>query len=293
MRIFFFCVVLLVVLVSSRPTRAAKPPLTEVDAHAHVFKHDLNFAGSRRYTPEYDATCEDYLRHLDENGSTHGVLIQPSFLGTDNRFMLDCVSKNPDRLRAIAVVEPEASEGTLRELAAAGVVGIRLNLVGQNIPDFKVSPWPELLVRVSKLAWHVQVHREARDLPQILGPLLDAGVNVVVDHFGRYDETLGVDNPGFHYLLSTAKTGKVWVKLSAPYRNGSGPEGAAMARKAARQLLDSFGPERLVWGSDWPHTQFEKSVRPEELRKELDVWVPDPSQRRIILAETPARLYRF
>ena len=115
----------------------------------------------------------------------------------------------------------------------------------------------------------------------------------MVDHFGRYDPKLGVDDPGFRYLLTTAKTGKVRVKLSAAYCNGSGEPGEGTAKQAAGLLLKAFGPDRLLWGSDWPHTQFEKSVRYEEKRRQLDAWVPDPQQRRKILTEAPARLYGF
>jgi predicted TIM-barrel fold metal-dependent hydrolase len=272
---------------------AAAPTPTAVDTHAHVFQHDLKLADVRRYAPDYDATCDDYLRHLDANGVSHGVLIQPSFLGTDNGFMLACVRKHPDRLRAIAVVEPGVDEATLRDLADAGVVGIRLNLVGKPLPDLASAPWQALLASVARLGWHVQVHREARDLPRLIGPLLDAGLRVVVDHFGRYDPKLGTEDPGFRQLLATAQTRKVWVKLSGAYRNGSGEEGEATAKKAAHLLLEAFGPDRLVWGSDWPHTQFDKAVRYEQTREALDAWVPEPAQRRRILVDTPRQLYGF
>jgi predicted TIM-barrel fold metal-dependent hydrolase len=272
---------------------AAAPTMTAVDTHAHVFQHDLKLADVRRYAPDYDASCDDYLRHLDANGVSHGVLIQPSFLGTDNTFMLRCVREHRDRLRAIAVVDPGVEEPMLRDLAAAGVVGIRLNLVGKPLPDFSSAPWRALLASVARLGWHVQVHREARDLPQVVAPLLDGGVRVVVDHFGRYDPKLGTEDPGFRYLLTTGSTKNVWVKLSGAYRNGSGEAADATARHAAKLLLDAFGPDHLVWGSDWPHTQFEKTVRYEQTRSQLDAWVPDRAQRRQILIDTPQRLYGF
>jgi len=272
---------------------AAAPTMTAVDTHAHVFQHDLKLAAVRRYAPDYDASCDDYLRHLDANGVSHGVLVQPSFLGTDNAFMLRCVREHRDRLRAIAVVDPGVDEATLRELADAGVVGIRLNLVGKPLPDFSSAPWRALLASVARLGWHVQVHREARDLPKVIAPLLASGVRVVVDHFGRYDPKLGTDDPGFRYLLTTASTRKVWVKLSGAYRNGDGETAAATAQRAAKLLLDAFGPDHLVWGSDWPHTQFEHTVRYEQTRAELDAWVPDPARRHQILIDTPRRLYGF
>jgi len=260
-----------------------------VDTHAHVFKRGLKLADARRYAPDYDVLVEDYLRELDAHGISHGVLVQPSFLGTDNSFMVDALRRHPQRLRGIAMVDPHASLAELDELAQNGVVGIRLNLVGgAAIPEFSSDPWPALLRDLAHRGWQVEVHREARDLPKIVGPLLDAGVDVVVDHMGRPDPKLGVDDPGFRYLLSVAGTQRVWVKLSGAYRSSD-----EIAAAAAPLLRDAFGPDRLVWGSDWPHTQFEQTVQYAQTRAALDAWVPDPAERRVILDDTPAKLFRF
>ncbi|MET0217506.1 MAG: amidohydrolase family protein [Burkholderiales bacterium] len=263
--------------------------MKSVDTHAHVFKRGLKLADVRRYAPGYDVLVDDYLRELDAHAISHGVLVQPSFLGTDNSFMVDALRRHPQRLRGIAMVDPDVSAAELDELADGGVVGIRLNLVGgAAIPDFEAEPWPVLLRNLAQREWQVEVHREARDLPMIVGRLLDAGVNVVVDHMGRPDATLGVDDPGFRYLLSVGATQRIWVKLSGAYRSS-----AQIAAAAAPLLRRAFGPERLVWGSDWPHTQFEKTVQYAQTRAALDAWVPDPDERGIILGETPVRLFRF
>lgn len=247
----------------------------------------------RRAPSGYDALPEDYLRLLDENGVARGVLVQPSFLGTDNSYLVDALRRYPDRLRGIAVVSPNARGVLFDELRSAGVMGIRLNLVGLPIPDFSTPPWPALLKEVESRDWQVEVHREARDLPQIVGPLLEAGVNVVVDHFGRPDPKLGVDDPGFRYLLSTGSSRRVWVKLSGAYRNGAAGRGEAIAVAATPLLRNSFGAERLMWGSDWPHTLFEKTVDYAATRSALDTWVADPRDRQVILFETPAKLFGF
>ena len=191
-----------------RAVTATQPmfPLTAVDTHAHIFRQGLKLADSRRYAPDYDANLADFLALLDRHGMSHGVLVQPSFLGTDNSFLVAALRAHPQRLRGIAVVEPTISAEALAELAATGVVGIRLNLVGAEIPDVKMGPWPTLLQRLVKLDWQVEVQREAKDLPRIVGPLLNAGLKVVVDHFGRPDPKLGVADPGFRYLLTTAST---------------------------------------------------------------------------------------
>lgn len=268
--------------------------LAAVDTHAHIFQRGLTLANVRRYAPDYDATLNDYLGMLDRHGIARGVLVQPSFLGTDNSFMLDGLRQAPARLRGIAVVDPDSPTTELNRLNAAGVVGIRLNLVGgASVPDFLNAPWRHLLRRVADLGWQVEVHREARDLPQILPPLLNAGVNVVVDHFGRPDPGLGVNDPGFRFLLEAGASRRVWVKLSAAYRNGPNGLGEKIALSAMPLLRSAFGMERVMWGSDWPHTQFERSIDYDRARRMLDIWLPDPEERRLVLVGTPATLFRF
>jgi predicted TIM-barrel fold metal-dependent hydrolase len=267
--------------------------VTSVDTHAHIFARSLKFAGDRRYTPDYDATLDDYLRVLDTNAISHGVLIQPSFLGTDNSDMTAALRQCPARLRGIAVVEPTIGEQDLAALAAAGVVGIRLNSVGSAAPDLTSNSWLTLLRKVARLQWQVEVQKEARDLPAMIPALLDVGLNVVVDHFGRPDPRLGIEDPGFQFLLSTATSRKVWVKLSGAYRNGADGLGEKIAQQAVPLLRHAFGSSRLLWGSDWPHTQFEKTASFAATRKQLDEWIQDPAERRRILVDTPVELFRF
>ena len=280
--------------------------ITAIDSHAHVFARGLPLASQRRHAPEYDALLGDYLGHLDRSGISHGVLVQPSFLGTDNSYLLGAVRQSPRRLRSVAMVPLSIADAALTELDAQGVVGIRLNLVGLEVPDFAAPPWQSLLARVRALGWHVEVHREARDLPGILEAVLLSGCTVVVDHFGRPDAVVGINDPGFAGLLRAADSGRVWVKLSAAYRNARVSRlhpaeraaalvehDAAAATEQAAALLRAFGADRLVWGSDWPHTQHQDLVDFAGSRTLLDYWIPDAAQRRCILVDTPAALYGF
>lgn len=264
-----------------------------VDTHAHIFERGLPMVAGRRYSPDYDATLSDYLKQLDTHGTSHGVLVQPSFLGTDNSYLVAALKAQPKRLRGIIVVEPAIPGEKLSEFAAAGVVGIRLNLVGTELPDLRKGPWPAFLGRIQRLNWLVEVQRDAKDLPQIVAPLIEFGVNIVVDHFGRPDPTLGVDDPGFRYLLSVAPTRKVWMKLSGSYRNGVNGRGEAIADTAVPLLLNAFGTTQLLWGSDWPHTQFERVTSYGAARAQLNRWVASDTARSAILRTTPAALYRF
>jgi len=121
--------------------------------------------------------------------------------------------------------------------------------------------------------------------------VLDAGCKLVVDHFGRPGEDIASDR-GFDWLLGAAAEGRTWVKLSAAYRNWRDPLGPE-ARRAARLLLDACGPRRLLWGSDWPHTQHRERTGYSQSFAALGDWVPDPEARHCILAETPAALFHF
>jgi predicted TIM-barrel fold metal-dependent hydrolase len=268
-------------------------PVTAVDCHAHVFRRDLPMPDRRRAPSGYDATLADYLALLDANAISHGVLVQPSFLGTDNRYLVAALRTHPQRLRGVAVVDPAVGADELQALAAAGVVGIRLNLIGLPTPDFASPSWAPLLRELRRLHWQVEVHQLAGQLEPVMDPLLAAGLDVVVDHFGRPDGTLGVDDPGFRYLLSTGASRRVWVKLSGAYRNGAGGAGEATALAAVPLLKASHGLDRLVWGSDWPHTLFEHAANYATERRLLDTWLPDPGERDIVLRRTPQALFRF
>jgi predicted TIM-barrel fold metal-dependent hydrolase len=264
-----------------------------IDTHAHIFRRGLPLAPGARYTSDYDAPVEAYLQQLDANGMTHGVLVQISFLGTDNSFIMDGIKTAKGRLKGIAVVDPTMFYTDMKGLDTAGIVGVRLNLVGRPIPDFTADPWPEHLKRVAALGWQVEVHREAKDLEAIVGPLLKAGVNVVVDHFGRFDGALGVKDPGFEYLLKQGATRRLWVKVSAAYRNGKDGAGEAGALAAYPMLRDALGLDRLLYGSDWPHTAFESAANYANQKAFFEKMVPKVDERRMIMGDNAAKLFRF
>ncbi|MCX7143454.1 MAG: amidohydrolase family protein [Proteobacteria bacterium] len=268
-------------------------PEVAIDCHAHVFLRDLPMPDRRRAPSGYDAPPQDYLRILAANAVTHGVLVQPSFLGTDNSYLVAALGRFPSQLRGIAVVEPSVTGAQLDQMQHAGVVGIRLNLIGLPTPDFSSAQWVRLLKEVRQRNWQVEVHQVAGKLKPVLEPLLAADLNVVVDHFGRPDAKDGVDDPGFEYLLTLGATRRVWVKLSGAYRNGASGRGEMTAKAAMPLLRKAFGLDRLIWGSDWPHTLFETTVNYSNQLRLLDEWVPDHTERQIVLRDTPAKLFQF
>ena len=265
-------------------------PRLSIDTHAHVFHRGLKLAPGRRYAPDYDAPLDLYLQQLDQNGMTNGVLVQPSFLGTDNSYLVECLKATNGRLRGIAVVDLAVSPDELRALDHAGVVGIRLNLVGQPLPDLALPEWKALLASIKTLGWQVEVQRNASDLAMLAPKLLDHGVNVVFDHYALPDPKLGVADPGFQSVLKLGASRRVWVKISAPYRNGA--DGEPFAKQAYPLLRAAYGVDRLLWGSDWPHTQFEAKESYTKNRKFLDELVTDADERARVLA-SPRELFRF
>ncbi|MBS0534087.1 MAG: amidohydrolase family protein [Proteobacteria bacterium] len=248
-----------------------------IDTHAHVFHRGLTFDAARRYTPDYDAPLEAYLRQLDENGITNAVLVQPSFLGTDNDYLLDSLKNAGGRLRGIAVLDPLQGPADLAALQAAGIVGIRLNLIGRPTPDLDAPAWSRLLADVAARGWQIEVQSHARQLATLAPLLLQTGANVVLDHYALPDEALGVSDPAFDAILRLGGSPRLWVKLSAPYRNGIA--GERFARGAYPLLRQALGPSQLLWGSDWPHTQFETT---QDFRKNLtflSTLAPRPGER--------------
>jgi predicted TIM-barrel fold metal-dependent hydrolase len=224
---------------------------------------------------------------------TNGVLIQPSFLGTDNSFMLAALKQYPERLRGVVVIDPVRDLAKLEEWNTSCCVGIRLNLIGLPDPDLSSPEWTAVLTKLRALNWQVEIQVESARMQKLVEPILKRKVTVVVDHFGRPDPNLGVDDPGFRYLLTLGPTGNVWVKLSGAYRNGANGRGEQIALQAMPMLRQSFGLKRLIWGSDWPHTQFEETLSYDKAFAFFETLLPDPNDRKVVLWDSPSHLFRF
>jgi predicted TIM-barrel fold metal-dependent hydrolase len=266
------------------------------DCHAHVCGPEgrYPYAANRLYTP-HDALPSDHRRMLDSLGIERGVLVQPSIYGTDNRAMLDALAQDPARLRGVAVVPWDITPKELERLHAAGVRGVRQNIV--DLKDGKgVLPLAELRKlagRIQPFGWHVEFLMHVDEFPDLDRQLADFPVDVVFGHLGYVSTNKTPAEPGFKALLRLMKDGKAWVKLTAPYRLTLSEMPYPDTEVFARALVDG-APERLIWGTDWPHV-FIKTAMPDD-RKLLALferWVPDERARRRILVDNPAALYNF
>lgn len=272
-------------------TTSSLHPMTGIDCHAHVFLRDLPLAKERRYNPEYEATPDMFVKNLDRYGLSHGVLIQPSFLGTDNSYMLAALQQYPQRLRGIAVVDPGIGEDELDALQAAGIRGIRLNLVGREPDNYARGNWPALFRSVARRGWQVEIQRPLDDLAGVLHALLPFGMDLVVDHFGLPCGTINPKVMAHRAFLDLLARYPVWVKLSAPYRSSADEQ---QAQHSLECLLEAYGHgERLLWGSDWPHTRFEQDADYWQQYQRFTALVPEGNLRQQILLDNPARLFGF
>nr|WP_119139590.1 amidohydrolase family protein [Pseudomonas reidholzensis] len=266
-----------------------------IDSHAHVFSRGLELAAERRYAPAYDAPLGDYLAQLQQHGFSHGVLVQPSFLGTDNGYLLSALRSVPGQLRGVVMLDPQVERETLDEMARLGVRGVRLNLMGQaGLPDLRAAEWRPLLERIGEQGWHLELHRQVADVPALVRALQPFGLDIVVDHFGRPDARLGLDQPGMRELLALGAQGNVWVKVSGIYRlEGSPEQNLAFAREALRGFEEHYGAGRLMWGSDWPHTQHEAALSFAGALEQFAALECSAPLRRALLVETAQALFGF
>jgi predicted TIM-barrel fold metal-dependent hydrolase len=271
------------------------PPL--VDVHAHIFRQDAPLAASAWTRLTYDFRAEDYIRQLDAHGIHFGVISGISISGYYNDYMIEQLRRQP-RLRGTAILPPTTDRYTLDRMKADGILGVRLQLTRLPLPDFGSEEWRLFLRRIADLDWHVHFALESERTPPLLELLDEAGVKIVVDHFGHPDPALGADCPGFQAILRMAEKGRTWVKLSSAFRltrpqNGGTNDLEAcreMAGRLSTTLFEHLGPERLVWGSDSPFVGHEHEVSYDDTLASFAEWAPDPKVRRR-MADTALKLY--
>ena len=274
------------------------PPAGAWDTHAHIFgpSDKFPYAEGRGYTPP-DAPVEAYVKLLDRLGCAHGLIVQGNAHGYDNRVLLDALARFPDRLRGIAITDARIAPGTLRDWHALGMRGLRFHLLEAKpgyVRGVGLDVFDHFRRTMAELGWVAQFFCDGRLLAGFAGRLREIAreLPVVVDHYGMIDAARGVDDGNFQALLRLVGEGHAHVKLSAPYRISTQYPDYADARPLHAALL-AANPERLLWGTDWPHPSIPASVMPDDghLLDLFQAWTPDAVMRRRILVDTPARLF--
>ena len=278
------------------------------DCHAHSFGDPQQFPLSpqRVYTPALRTVPQMQAMHR-ALGTTRVVIVQPSVYGTDNRCALDAITQHGSTARGVAVIAADTPDAALRDMARQGVRGIRLNLEQGGVTDPVVARQrlTSAVDRVKALNWHVQIYARLSLVASVVDQILAAPVPIVIDHFARAAGADGVDQPGFDAVLRAVRSGKAYVKLSAPYLSSTQAPAYGDMAPIARALI-AANADRMLWGTDWPHVdgsvvagRLPTDIAPffpvddGVLLNQLAIWTPDAAVRRKILVDNPARLYGF
>jgi predicted TIM-barrel fold metal-dependent hydrolase len=276
-----------------RKPRVVLPPLA-CDCHAHIFgpRAVYPYSPRRIYTPP-DAPLSSYLHLLGVLGVERMVLVQPSVYGTDNRVTLNAMKELGARCRGVAVVEDAISDAELERMHAAGMRGVRINVV--DVAECKgvvpMAPLRRIAERIKPLGWHVEFLMHADEFHDIARQFADFPVEVVLGHLGYMRTDRGLANPGFRGLLALMREARAWVKLTGPYRIATSEMPYPDVTPYAHALIEA-APGQVIWGTDWPHPKHDKAMPNDgEMCDRLIEWVPDEAIRRRVLVENPARLY--
>ena len=278
-----------------RKPRLALPPLA-CDCHAHICgpRERHPYWTGRVYTPP-DCLLPAYRHMLDTLGAQRAVLVQPSVYGCDNTVLLDALDAAGPSFRGVAVVEEDVDAAQLERMHAAGVRGLRCNIVDIATDKGKLplTMLQRLARKIAPLGWHIELLMHTDEFPDMDRAFADLPVEVVLGHLGYLRTEKGVDDPGFQALLRLMRAGRAWVKLTGPYRISNQALPYADTVPFAHELLRA-APERVVWGSDWPHVMMKGSMPNDgDLCDVLSDWVPDTALRNQVLVDNPAVLYGF
>jgi predicted TIM-barrel fold metal-dependent hydrolase len=272
-------------------------PKGAVDTHVHVFEPGYPLSPARGYNPP-DSTLAD-LKHLHRTlGIERVVFTQPSIYGIDNSAILDAMAKlnaeTPGRARAVVALDMKFTEKQLAALDASGVRGVRLNTDNKGGMPIQFSDIPELAARIRPFGWHVEFLFPGKDILELL-PIFDAlKLPMSIAHFAYQPAAAGVGAPGFRALVELVRRGNTWIKISGANRVSRGDLPPYDDVKPLAQALIEAAPERVMWGTDWPHpNKYVANPNDGDLVDAFGDWVADEAMRRRIMVDTPAAFYRF
>ncbi|MDF0542225.1 amidohydrolase family protein [Sphingobium sp. H39-3-25] len=269
------------------------PPPGAVDAHCHVFgpMAQFPFSAKAKYLPE-DAGPDMLFALRERLGFSRNVIVQASCHGTDNAATLNGIALSNGKARGVAVVDPAISDSELEALHSGGMRGVRFNFLKRLVDDAPKDKFLEIATRIKALGWHVVVYFEA-DILEELRPFLDAiPTTMVIDHMGRPDVTQGPDGPdmkAFRALLDSRPD--IWTKVTCPDRlDAKGAPWDDFAAAVAPLVADY--PDRVLWGTDWPHPNMQDTIPDDGALVDMIPRIaPMPELQRKLLVDNPMRLY--
>lgn len=271
------------------------PPAHSCDCHMHIYDPDrFAFAPSPRVAPGH-AALSDYRLLQKRIGTTRAVIVTPRNYATDNRATVDAIAQLGSDARGIAVLHPTVTVAELRLLHEAGVRGIRFSLGDPASVVVTPSMIEPLAKRVAELGWHVQFNMTGDQIVALIDVLKRLPCQMVFDHMANPPLPDGTRHPSHGMVRELIDKGRTWVKLSGAYSNSQiGPPFYPEATTIAHAFVKA-APERLVWGSDWPHPSLPDNDKPDDA-KLFDLlleWAPQESTRDGILVRNPEALYGF
>jgi predicted TIM-barrel fold metal-dependent hydrolase len=264
------------------------------DSHIHIFSTRYPASPHWKGEPVSDADVPAYRLFQKRIGTSRVVVVTPSTYGIDNRATLDGVTQLGASARAVVVVDLDISDAELKQMASQGAVGIRVNFVTPQSWGVTTAERLEMMAKkVHPLGWHAQVYMTGDQIADLEDVLSRLPTPLVIDHLGRLPPDRGVEHRAYPVIRKLLDRGNTWVKLSGAYLNtASGPPAYADASKVAQAYATAV-PERMVWGSDWPHRGEKHMPDDAALFDLLATWAPDEAMRRRILVENPSALYGF
>ena len=268
-------------------------PSSSCDSHFHVFgPHAVfPFAANRPFTP-HDAPKEALLRLHEVLGFERGVFVQSTCHGSDHAVMLDLLAATGGRYRGVALLTPATTPEEVKRLDAAGVCGVRLHFVSHLGPYPARDDVRAVMRLVEPYGWHIEVHVYGKDLLANLDFIAAIKARVVIDHIGRVDVREGPDGPAFVALRRLVDSGNVWVKLSGTDRV-SQQEPPFRDAVALARILAEQAPERILWGTDWPHPNVRRMPNDGELVDLIPQIAVNETTRRRMLVDNPAEFFGF
>jgi D-galactarolactone isomerase len=269
-------------------TSISEMPPGACDCHMHVYDGP-GIVPAPFAIPE--ANLIRYRALMQRLGLSRVVVVQSMLYANDNRILLSAMDELGDCARGVVVIDPEASDEEIAALDRRGVRGVRAFMLGGG--PYAWHDLPTLTERIAPFGWHLQVQMDGRELERASLALSRLPVPVVIDHVGKFLKPVAVDHAGFVALRGLVASGQCWVKLSGMYETSKtgAPDYADVSALASVLIADA--PQRLLWGSNWPHPNLQPPPDDFALFAHFASLVPDLAARRRILVDNPAELYRF